>query len=45
MLKLQHIDKSFEGKPVLSDVNLTVPQGATHALIGSTARGNHAAAD
>ena len=39
MLKLQHIDKSFEGKPVLSDVNLTVPQGATHALIGSSGSG------
>jgi osmoprotectant transport system ATP-binding protein len=39
MLKLQHIDKSFEGKPVLSDVNLMVPQGATHALIGSSGSG------
>jgi osmoprotectant transport system ATP-binding protein len=39
MLKLQNIDKSFEGKPVLSDVNLTVPQGATHALIGSSGPG------
>jgi osmoprotectant transport system ATP-binding protein len=39
MLKLQHIDKSFEGKPVLSDVNLAVPQGATHALIGSSGSG------
>src|ERR1700723_4660545 len=39
MLKLQNIDKSFEGKPVLSDVNLTVPQGATHALIGSSGSG------
>jgi osmoprotectant transport system ATP-binding protein len=39
MLKLQNIEKSFEGKPVLSDVNLTVPQGATHALIGSSGSG------
>jgi osmoprotectant transport system ATP-binding protein len=39
MLKLQNIDKSFEGKPVLSDVNLTVPAGATHALIGSSGSG------
>jgi osmoprotectant transport system ATP-binding protein len=39
MLKLQNIDKSFEGKPVLSDVNLTVAQGATHALIGSSGSG------
>jgi osmoprotectant transport system ATP-binding protein len=39
MLKLQNICKSFEGKPVLSDVNLSVPQGATHALIGSSGSG------
>jgi osmoprotectant transport system ATP-binding protein len=39
MLKLQNIYKSFEGKTVLSDVNLTVPKGATHALIGSSGSG------
>jgi osmoprotectant transport system ATP-binding protein len=39
MLKLQNIDKSFEGKAVLTDVSLTVPQGATHALIGSSGSG------
>jgi osmoprotectant transport system ATP-binding protein len=39
MLKLQNIDKRFEGRLVLSDVNLTVPQGATHALIGSSGSG------
>jgi osmoprotectant transport system ATP-binding protein len=39
MLTLQDIYKSFEGKPVLSDVNLTVPKGATHALIGSSGSG------
>src|SRR5258708_4449552 len=39
MLRLQNIYKSFEGKPVLSDVNLTVTQGATHALIGSSGSG------
>jgi osmoprotectant transport system ATP-binding protein len=39
MLKLQDIYKSFEGKPVLTDVNLTVPKGATHALIGSSGSG------
>jgi osmoprotectant transport system ATP-binding protein len=39
MLKLQNICKSFAGKPVLSDVNLSVPQGATHALIGSSGSG------
>jgi osmoprotectant transport system ATP-binding protein len=39
MLELQNIDKTFEGKTVLSDVNLLVPQGATHALIGSSGSG------
>jgi osmoprotectant transport system ATP-binding protein len=39
MLKLQNICKRFEGKPVLFDVNLTVPKGATHALIGSSGSG------
>jgi osmoprotectant transport system ATP-binding protein len=39
MLTLQNIYKTFEGKPVLSDVNLTVPKGATHALIGSSGSG------
>jgi osmoprotectant transport system ATP-binding protein len=39
MLKLQNIYKTFEGKPVLTDVNLNVPKGATHALIGSSGSG------
>jgi osmoprotectant transport system ATP-binding protein len=39
MLELQNIYKSYEGKPVLSDVNLVVPKGATHALIGSSGSG------
>jgi osmoprotectant transport system ATP-binding protein len=39
MLELQNIDKTFEGRTVLSDVNLFVPQGATHALIGSSGSG------
>jgi osmoprotectant transport system ATP-binding protein len=39
MLTLQNINKSFEGRPVLTDVNLSVPQGATHALIGSSGSG------
>jgi osmoprotectant transport system ATP-binding protein len=39
MLALQNIHKTFEGKPVLTDVNLTVPKGATHALIGSSGSG------
>jgi osmoprotectant transport system ATP-binding protein len=39
MLKLQNIYKTFEGKPVLTDVNLNIPKGATHALIGSSGSG------
>ena len=39
MLELQNIYKTFEGKPALADVNLTVPKGATHALIGSSGSG------
>jgi osmoprotectant transport system ATP-binding protein len=39
LLALQNITKNFEGKTVLSDVNLRVPKGATHALIGSSGSG------
>jgi osmoprotectant transport system ATP-binding protein len=39
MLELQGIYKTFEGRAVLCDVNLTVPKGATHALIGSSGSG------
>lgn len=39
MLKLQNICKTFEGRLVLDDVNLTVPKGVTHALIGSSGSG------
>jgi osmoprotectant transport system ATP-binding protein len=39
MLTLQNIYKSFDGKLVVSDVNLVVPKGATHALIGSSGSG------
>src|ERR1700680_362207 len=39
MLELQDIHKTFEGRTVLADVNLTVPKGVTHALIGSSGSG------
>jgi osmoprotectant transport system ATP-binding protein len=39
MLELQSIYKTFEDRSVLADVNLTVPKGATHALIGSSGSG------
>jgi osmoprotectant transport system ATP-binding protein len=39
VLTLQNITKTFAGMPALTDVNLTVPKGATHALIGSSGSG------
>src|ERR1700733_5230359 len=39
MLELQNISKTFEGRTALADVNLMVPKGATHALIGSSGSG------
>jgi osmoprotectant transport system ATP-binding protein len=39
MLELQNIHKTFEDRSVLTDVNLVVPKGATHALIGSSGSG------
>jgi osmoprotectant transport system ATP-binding protein len=39
MLGLEHISKAFDGKPVLTDVSLVIPQGATRALIGSSGSG------
>jgi osmoprotectant transport system ATP-binding protein len=39
MLKLQNVYKTFEDRLALTDVNLTVPKGATHALIGSSGSG------
>src|SRR6202045_1499566 len=39
MLELQNIYKTFEDRSVLADVNLVVPKGDTHALIGSSGSG------
>jgi len=39
MLRIQNIFKEFDRKSVLSDVTVTVPAGATHALIGSSGSG------
>jgi len=39
MLVLEHISKAFDGRMVLSDVSLSVPRGATCALIGSSGSG------
>jgi osmoprotectant transport system ATP-binding protein len=39
MLVLEHMSKAFDGKPVLTDVGLAIPKGATRALIGSSGSG------
>ena len=39
MLSLQNISKTFKRRPALSDVNVHVAKGATHALIGSSGSG------
>jgi osmoprotectant transport system ATP-binding protein len=39
MLNLQNIYKTFEKRPALTDVNVQVAKGATHALIGSSGSG------
>jgi osmoprotectant transport system ATP-binding protein len=39
LLTLKNISKHFDGKPVLTNVNLTVANGTTHALIGSSGSG------
>jgi osmoprotectant transport system ATP-binding protein len=39
MLELINVYKTFHGRQVLADVNLTVPKGATYALIGSSGSG------
>ncbi len=39
MLELQNIYKTIEDRSILADVNLSVPKGATHALIGSSGSG------
>jgi osmoprotectant transport system ATP-binding protein len=39
MLSLQNISKTFENQRALTDVNVLVAKGATHALIGSSGSG------
>lgn len=39
MLELEHIHKNFQGRPILTDVSLSVPRGATHALLGPSGSG------
>src|ERR1700690_260402 len=39
MLELQNVYKTFEDRTVLADINLSIDDGATHALIGSSGSG------
>ena len=39
MLELQHIFKSFEGKPLLNDISLTLSEGETICLLGASGSG------
>ena len=39
MLQIQNIYKQFNNKPILTDVNVEVPNGVTHALVGSSGAG------
>jgi len=39
MLLLQGISKTYDGHPVLTDVDLRIPTGATRALIGASGSG------
>ncbi|MFI5426635.1 sugar ABC transporter ATP-binding protein [Aeromicrobium sp. UC242_57] len=38
-LELSHVSKSFSGKTVLSDVDLTIERGEIHALLGQNGSG------
>ncbi|WP_456427136.1 ABC transporter ATP-binding protein [Rhodocaloribacter sp.] len=39
MIEVEHIYKSFNGKPVLIDVSLKIPEGETLAIIGRSGSG------
>src|ERR1700737_3558707 len=39
MLEYKGVNKTFDGRPALIDINLSIPEGATHALIGSSGSG------
>ncbi len=37
MLELKNISKAFNGRPVLKDVNVTIEDGKTLAIVGPVA--------
>jgi len=39
MIEIEHLKKSFDGKPVLSDINLTIPDGKTMVVVGGSGCG------
>ena len=39
MLEISHLKKSYNGQPVLRDVNLTLAQGEVMAVIGPSGTG------
>lgn len=39
MLELKNLSVSIEGKPVLKNINLTIPEGETHILFGPNGSG------
>ncbi|EPC51814.1 polar amino acid ABC transporter ATPase, partial [Lacticaseibacillus paracasei subsp. paracasei Lpp7] len=39
MLELKQINKSFNGQPVLVDINVTIEDGKTLAIVGPSGAG------
>lgn len=39
MIRIEHLDKSFDGRSVLRDVSLDIPEGQTMAIIGRSGSG------
>lgn len=39
MLELKNISKAFNGRPVLKDVNVTIEDGKTLAIVGPSGAG------
>ena len=39
MLEVQHIDKTYENKPLLKDISFTVEEGQTLCLLGASGSG------